>query len=375
METISAAPDKQQWTLADFLSSYRFWALFVAASLVTLAEQGANTVFPVVLTGINGSSENIAIFFLGTAPGWIVGAFLAFIVASRRGLPALLAPLGIAILAALVPLALPGLWDEPVFLFLFGLSIGALRGVFALAIAIFLFGGRSTRIDFGSALTLMSVTIILGFAAPFLWAVFYRAADDINGLILAFVALMIIAAAMLVLARKVEFDDQPRQRHRPLPVRRRSPVAVALILAAPTLLAIALVLGAEWLQHIEIRSETGYVLNIVFALASIGLAIFAFLYLAWWAYHIHGELAGAEQSQRLLTPWAGLLVAVLVPLGLPVLLMTLADLVNDRAKARGEAPLASIAWIGIWSFVFAPVAIALIQDAANRSYDLAEPAA
>lgn len=63
-----------------------------------------------------------------------------------------------------------------------------------------------------------------------------------------------------------------------------------------------------------------------------------------------------------------MLIAILVPLGLPVLLMTLGDLLNERARDRGEANAVSIAWLGIWSFILPPVPIAMIQNAANDSY-------
>ncbi|MGV3551492.1 hypothetical protein [Rhizobium sp.] len=375
MENTTATSGKTVWTLADFLSTYRYWALFLSSLLVALTEQGFSTVFPLVLRQIGGTNENIGVFFFGMTTGWIIGAFLAFVVASRSALPALVAPLVVCIIVAFAALLMPDLWGLTVFLFLFGLAFGALRGVLALAIAIFLVGGRAGRIDFGCALTLMSTTILFGFAAPLLWSLLYEAIGGTTGLVIGFLVCMGVAILMLVLAGKLDFDDQPRIRHQPLPVQRRSPVAVALILAAPTLLSIALFVVANILPQIDGRSETSQIISLLLALFSILLAIGVFIYLAWWAYHIHGELAGAAASPRLLTPLAGMLVAILVPLGLPILLMTLADLVNDRAREKGQAPLVSIAWLAIWSLVFPPIAIALIQDAANRSYDLPAHAA
>lgn len=373
METMSAAPDKPQWTLADLLSTYRYWALFVSSLLVGMTEQGFSTVFPLVLRQINATNDTIGVFFFGMTAGWIIGAFLAFVVASRSGWPAIVAPLGVSMLFALAALLMPDLWGLPVFLFLFGLAFGALRGVIALAIAIFLFSGRSSRVDFGSALALISTTILFGFGSPILWSLFYGA-DGVSGIVIAFLVCLLVSLVMLVLARKLDFDDQPRQRHRPLAVQRRSPVAAALILAAPTLLSIALFIAAQFLSEIDGRSDANQVLSLVLALLSILLAIGAFIYLCYWLYHIHGELAGAAPSQRLLTPLAGLLIGVLVPLGLPILLMTLADLVNDRARAKGQGRLVSIGWLAFWSFLFAPIAIGMLQNAANRSYDPGNPA-
>lgn len=371
MEDPIATSDRTVWTLADFLSSYRFWALFAASLMVVMAEQGLSTVFPLVLRQIGGSEASIGVFFFGITAGWVVGAFLAFVVASRSGRPALVWPLGVCSGLALITVAMPDFWAMPVFLLLFGLAFGALRGVFALAIAIFLFGGRSTRIDFGCALTLMSTTILFGFTSPLLSSLLYQSGGGAAALILGFAVCMGVAILMLTLARRLDFDDMPRPRHRPLPVHHRSPVAVALILAAPTLLSIGLFIAANLLQEIDGRSDTSHAISLVLALFSFLLAIGVFIYLAYWAYHIHGELAGAAPSQRLLTPLAGMLVAILVPLGLPILLMTLADLVNDRAQAKGQPKLVSIGWLALWSLVFPPVAIGMIQHAANRSYDRA----
>jgi hypothetical protein len=85
-------------------------------------------------------------------------------------------------------------------------------------------------------------------------------------------------------------------------------------------------------------------------------------------YCIHGELAGAAPSQQLLTPLAGMLIAIMVPLGLPILVLTLGDLINDRARDKGQGQLLSIAWLAICSFFIPPIAIAMIQNAANKSY-------
>jgi hypothetical protein len=105
-----------------------------------------------------------------------------------------------------------------------------------------------------------------------------------------------------------------------------------------------------------------------FLVVSIGLA--ALIYFAYWIYRIHGELAGAEPSQRLLTPLAAMFIAVLVPLGLPIIIMTLGDLLNGRADNKGEGRVVSIAWLAVWSLILPPVAIAMIQNAANDSYGI-----
>jgi uncharacterized iron-regulated membrane protein len=144
---------------------------------------------------------------------------------------------------------------------------------------------------------------------------------------------------------------------------------VAVILIVPMVLIFLLSLGIYGLQGGDIEAGGTFELTLLLALAVLVIAIAALIYLAWWCYRIHGELAGAAPSQRLLTPLAGMLIAVFVLLGLPVLLMTLGDLLNDRGGESGKGRLISIAWLAFWSFLLPPVAIALVQNAANRSYD------
>ena len=123
-----------------------------------------------------------------------------------------------------------------------------------------------------------------------------------------------------------------------------------------------------YLFQANVFDVTSSPITLLPALLAIGIAVAVFIYFAFWVYRIHGELAGAAQSQRLVTPLAAMLIAVLVPLGLAVLVMTLGDLLNDRARNAGQGPLVSIGWLGIWSFVFPPIAMAMIQNAANDSY-------
>ncbi|MBB4479228.1 putative membrane protein [Rhizobium etli] len=172
---------------------------------------------------------------------------------------------------------------------------------------------------------------------------------------------------MLVPAGNLAFDDAPRPRHKPLAPRQRSPLLVAVILITPPILILLAAVGIRLFQATDAGvSDSSIALLLTLLVFAIALA--AFIYLAYWVYRIHGELAGAAPSQRLLTPLAAMLIAIIVPLGLPVLVMTLGDILNERARDRGRGNAVSIAWLGIWSFFVPPVAIAMIQNAANDSY-------
>ena len=362
------------WTLADFLDTYRYWALFLASLLVGLGGEGLNIVLPLISRETGSSHQTIAIFYLGSNAGWIIGAFLAFVVASRQSRLALIVPLVVCAVVAVSVVAAPSLWASPVFLFLFGLSFGTVRAVFPLAIAIFLVGGRPGKIDFGCALTLMSATILTAAFAPIGTSWLYQ--GDQGGLpaILGFLSCLVIAVILLLPARRLAFDDMPRQRHRPLTPQKRSPLMVAAILTTPLALIFLLSLVYGF-QGGDIEASGYFEITLIFALLVLVVTIAAFIYLAYWCYRIHGELAGAAPSQRLLTPLTAMLIAILVPLGLPILLMTLGDLLNDRGRESGQGRLTSIAGLALWSFLLPPVAIALVQNAANRSYDGVSPEA
>ncbi|MBY3053177.1 hypothetical protein [Rhizobium laguerreae] len=369
MESTSAPSSNHEWTLADFLSTYRYWAVFLSSLLLAIGAQGFSTVFPVISQMTGSSAQTIGIFYSGSTLGWVAGAFLAFIVASRHGRSALISPILVCAVVATAFLPAPALWGSPGFLFLFGVVFGAVRAVFPLAIAIFLVGGRPGKIDFGCALTLMSTTILLSAFAPIGASWLYQLDLGAVPVVAAFLACLLLAVILLVPAGNLAFDQPPRPRHKPLAPRRRSPLLVAIILVTPPILIFLIGISVHLFQP-DGADLTSSPITLLLALLIFGIAVAAFIYLAYWVYRIHGELAGAARSQRLLTPLAAMLIAILVPLGLPVLVMTLGDLLNERVRDSGRGRLTSIAWLGIWSFILPPVAIAMIQNAANDSYGM-----
>ncbi|PDS33520.1 hypothetical protein [Rhizobium phaseoli] len=367
MENTSAPSSNAEWTLADFLSTYRYWAVFLSSLLIAVGGQGLSTVFPVIAQMTGSSAQTIGIFYFGSTLGWVVGAFLAFIVAGRHGRSALISPILVCAIVAVAVLPAPDLWGSPSFLLFFGLVFGAVRAVFPLASAIFLVGGRPGKIDFGCALTLMSTTILVSAFAPVGASWLYELDLGAVPVVSAFLACLLLAVIVLVPAGNLAFDDAPRPRHKPLAPRQRSPLLVAVILITPPILILLAAIGFRLFQANDVGVGDSPI-ALLLTLLIFAIALAAFIYLAYWVYRIHGELAGAAPSQRLLTPLAAMVIAILVPLGLPVLLMTLGDLLNDRARDRGEGNVVSIAWLGIWSFILPPVAIAMIQNAANHSY-------
>jgi len=360
---------KIDWTLADFLSTYRYWGLFFSSLLLAIAGAGLGTMLPLISQSNGSSAQTIGIFYFASTFGWIIGAFLAFVVASRHGCPALIVPIVLCAVIAVGLIPSPALWGSPVFLFVLGLALGTVRAIYPLAIAIFLVGGRPGKIDFGCALALLSTTILTSAFAPIGASLLYELDQSGLHLVLGFLACLVLAVILLLPAGQLAFDEPPRPRHKPLAPRRRSPLLVAMILLFPPILILVTVLGV-YLSQASGFDVTYSPVMLLVSILVLGICIAAFIYLSYWVYRIHGELAGARPSRRLLTPLAAMFIAILVPLGLPILIMTLGDLLNDRARERGEGRLVSIAWIAVWSLILPPVAIAMIQNAANTSYGM-----
>ncbi|MBW6421208.1 hypothetical protein KX729_07110 [Rhizobium sp. XQZ8] len=377
MNNTPATAGRPEWVLADFLSTYRYWALFFSSLLVASASQGLSTILPLMAQKASASYQMIGVFYFAINLGWILGAFVAFVAASRHGWLALVVPLVIHAVTALAFMLTPDVWGSTVFLTVFGMVHGMSRAVFPLAIAIFLVGGRPNKIDFGCALTLISASILVAFFAPAFLSMLYQFDDNGTAVITAFLTCIFLALILLLPARPLAFEEVPRVRHKPITPRRRSPFLVAIMLSLLPVLVIVLSCGLylaqeNWLGGRAFESSPAIFLISMLILA---IALTAFVYLAYWTYRIHGELAGAAASQRLLTPLAGMFISILIPLGLPILIMTLGDLLNDRARSQGEGRLVSITWLAIWSLILPPIALAMIQNAANNSYEMGAGAA
>jgi MFS transporter, DHA1 family, inner membrane transport protein len=365
MNAAAATPEKPAWTLADFLCSYRFWALFLSSFLVAASQHAFMTMLPLISMNVGSTHQMIGLYYFGSTGGWVIGAFLAFFVASRTVKPALIVPAVVcmAITACLLPMQ--DLFASPFFLLLLGLANGAVMGVFLLASVIALIGGRPAKIDFACLFTLLSTPTIAGAFAPAVAGQFYAIGGSAL-IVLAFLLCLLCAILLIVPAKNLSFEEAPRHRHAPLAPRRRSPVLVALVLLAAQIVTILSVVCLYGL----LLGQVGYGSPIVYMVSPVifCLSLLGIIYLAYWVYRIHGELAGAQASPRLADPLNAMLTALFIPLGLPVLLMTLADLLNDRAAVRGQGRFVSIVWLAIWSFFLPPIAIALVQHGANRSY-------
>lgn len=359
------------WTLADFLSTYRFWAIFLAYFFVVFAGYSLNAAIPPILIENGLSSATIGIFYSSAQLAWIIGAFIAFAIAGRLARTALIVPLAICAIVALAAQWNPNLFSSLTFLVVFGLAKGVVLTVFTLATAILLVGGKPNKLDFAGAFVLMSMPFVLSSTISPVVAAMLINGDEAGSLVMwGFFACTVLAGLVLLPCKRLAFDDAPRIRHKPLQPRQRSPLKVGFltVLVGIALIAIIYILLPHYLYPGRSISLSTLSSGTIFALALFGIvALCSIIYFAYWIYRIHGELAGDSASQRLLTPLAALLIALFVPMALLVLLITLGDLLNDRSRAKGSGSALSIVWLMIFCVLLPPVAMAMIQRAANKS--------
>ncbi|SFB02759.1 hypothetical protein SAMN03159496_01375 [Rhizobium sp. NFR07] len=312
MDDTSLAADKPRWTLADFLSSRPYWALFFASLLMTLGGRGLAGLLPMIADAAGGGYQVADLGYLVVSVCWVFTVCVVFVVAARRPRSALVWPLAACVATALLFLSVPTLMTSGLPL-LFELSYGTAYAVFPLGLAILLSGGRARRTDFGCALVLLAATTLPGYlgqvGASWLFAYVGAAAVIVAFLVLTFAAMM-----LLLLGGDLGFDGVPAQRHDPISPRQRSPFVVGVVLASPLILLFLISVGIYlanpgMFSVPEVPAEV-YPLSFLLLIVALGACI----YLAYWLYRIHGELAGEAPSQRLLTPRVAAPIGILVPL-------------------------------------------------------------
>jgi hypothetical protein len=86
----------------------------------------------------------------------------------------------------------------------------------------------------------------------------------------------------------------------------------------------------------------------------------------YWVYRSHGEVAAIAPSRDLLSPRGALWGTILVPFLALFAMASLLDALNARCQHVGRPRLRSPVTIFLWTLLFAPVAVALIQSGINR---------
>jgi MFS family permease len=355
------------WTWADMLLTYRFWGLLLAYVCMLASSALVVTWLPFSLQESAPGLQAmwVGLFNLAMIISTLLGFYLAWLATRWQAKRVLLLAATLGLLGGFlltfepitsIPLRLVGV-------FLFGLGVGAIT----LGIPAILAGGRGGApafvIAFGLLVAVtrvveMPMTVLVGF----LWDHFGPGLLTVSVAALGFLALLALLPVEATL-----FSGAPRARTYQWDVKPRSAVLVGL------------------------SSVIGFI----------------YYYLL---YKIHGEVVSLRPSAKLLSPWgavivlfvpatvsaalgfiigataggtgesAGLLWVVLLVLALPTTLLlsvittSLVEPLNELAAEQGQPRLIAPWVVLVFSVLFLPVAMALVQRALNQAISMARQA-
>ncbi|AZD86920.1 hypothetical protein C4K14_4098 [Pseudomonas chlororaphis subsp. aureofaciens] len=356
---MTQANSTPSWTFADQASTYRFWALIIAVLTVSLGATALRS----HLTWLSQSSEafqrgHSSLFVYCWMGGNLVGVLAGLLLTQSKSVRGLfLVPLmagalsvGVATLGDAYGVGLPYVaffWGQA--------AMMALAVVVPSTIA----GGTFSRASFGCAFALLSLlqmasNTYAGFGTLMLVNKYGGQSTAI-----AACAAMFLAAALLAPLRQQPFDTAPRPRHRPLSPIPREGMMVGFIGALP---GIALVVFAGVVSTSHMRGSS----LLILALIVLTLVVLGVVYSTYWIYRIHGEVASLFPSQELFTPRGALWMYLLVPLGGPVLLLTIGRTLREAAAQTGASVQHSSTWFNVWCAILPPIAMGLIQKRLNE---------
>jgi hypothetical protein len=324
VNSTTAADQKPTWTWADLLSTYRFWGLLL---LYLLAGAGVRILLSTTayyfMRQHNLGLRNYSALYSMSLLCVPFGFYLAWAGIRSKPLDTLLFTGCLQILAAgglavfmLTPSRGSGAAIVAGMLF-FWLYLGSLavQLMVPALIAGALGSSHGFLVAFGGLYVAEHVVYLLSTLS-------YALAETPNGLMYVLGGVLLVGVICLLPIRQALFTEEPPPRGRSLEPSYRGSVAVALLTFIP-------------------------------------------FYVLYWIYRAYGEAAYLRPSRGLLSP-RGAAWIWLVPLMGPILLMTLADHLDQRAASWG-VPAGRRVWaIFAWSVFFPPVAIGMLQGGLNR---------
>jgi MFS family permease len=371
------------WTAADFLSTWRYWALFLVFALVSLAlglVSSSVSLFLATMRGANDLSSTdmrtlISELFNAQILGRVVGSLLAIAIGRRHVKPTLMA------LIILCGLFLPALYLSQtlpllrVFFFMGGITLGALDAALLIMVVFVLTSGRPDKGDIAFTFGLLALApFLLRVVAPLLVTGLYSAQGESGAYPIAYSLLVLFISALVILltTQRLAFDDIPRARHVPLTPTHRSawiPTGVGLLLIAISAVVLyMLLLGMMFgfLPGPGRYAAGGMLLPLIVTLLPL---LGCVAYMGYWFYRIHGELAALIPAQRLLTPGVAATIVLVVPFGMPIVLLMLRDALNEHLQQTGDAPNRTPAGFIAWVLIAPVIATGFIQHWVNGLYE------
>jgi len=348
------------WTFAEQASTYRFWGLLGALVSVFLGVVMLQQ--SIVLSARESDAipfgTSAIVYSASSVSGSLMGLALGLLVVRWRTVLALilLAVVGGG-MTALLALPAEDIGLSRVFAARF---LGyVVQYAFVISVPAVLADGRGGRIAFASAFGVLTALQV-----PLFPVVLSMASDLLRqwgalGGVLAGAAGLGVATLLLLPVRRDLFTVAPGARHVSLVPQHREPALVVGLAALPWLAAIGFAL-ATGTGPVSMASAA-----LALKVAGVAAALGA-IAMTYWLYRVHGEVAAICPSRQLLTPRVAALTSLLVPLAVPIQLLTLGSVLREGA-ARSGAPLAdSQRWLSLWSVLLPPIAMGMVQAQLNQ---------
>lgn len=315
---------EKKWTVADMISSYRFWGLIFYAILTSAALAVFITFTPAFLRQV-GFSIAIISASVSTLQFCLLPGFLLAWGASRIKNCYVLYLVTLVISLGLASFCL-GLENEK-FLLLGYLLIGLGQGCFTILLPTYLAGAIGVTEAFVIVFGLYSLlTMAAKIVATPLAGYFYNyIASDGPLIAIPFFVSVILALLFFLPVKKKLFFESPAPRYST----KRAPA------------------------HVDPPA--------VFLLFS-----FIPFYSIYWFFRIHRETHSLISTPQLMTARGAAWCAALVPFGWLILFVMLNDILREVLERKGLHPGYKTRWIMLLGIVYPPFSAAMIQAQMNR---------
>ncbi|MEN5038701.1 hypothetical protein ABE424_00655 [Stenotrophomonas sp. TWI1149] len=356
-------PDRQRWSFPQLLSTYRFWSLllmvmFVMLAVVLIREGHLQFLRDREHHTYDGKGDAGEFYFqmrlviqLG---GLALGAGLSRWI-SVRGL---VTGISGCALACLLTLLIGESWSTPLQWLSF-VSSEALLSVLTVAIPALIATRMRSVLAITSAFAVLSLTQVGIQLLVVSWPIMPLLAGGDSTAMKASAFCMLIAAACVVLPnRTLHFRRAPERS-----VLRRAPKH-RLSLDVAGVGALLWIVYPLAILGITLTSARGSVPVIWIGLASL-LALFSIWYSARWFHHIHAEAATLSAVDTLFTARAALWIYLLMPLGGPLLLLSLGSNLYREMRRQRLKPIRAEKWFSVFAVVVPPLAMGMAQSMMN----------
>lgn len=360
---MTTPPCHHQWSFPQLLSTYRFWSLLLMVMFVMLAvvliRSGHLQILRERSQYTYDAKDNVGELFFQMHLLIQLGG-LALAAGMSRWISARSLAAGIVgcALACLLTLLIGETWAAPLQWASF-VSSELLLSLLSVTIPALIAARTRSIFAISSAFAVLSLTELGTQSLLMSWpAMLLLAEGDITVKTASAFCLLIAAACIVLPNRTLLFRHVPRRSFL-----RRAPLQrISLDVAgAGALLWIVYPLA---ILGITLTGARGFVYGVWIGMASL-LALSSLWYSARWFHHIHAEAATLLPLRALFTARAALWTYLLMPLGGPLLLLSLSRNLYREMRRHRLKPICTETWFSVLAVVMTPLAMGMVQSMMN----------